>query len=365
MTNFKCFSPLQRLNAGLSHTKVFGNESKLNPFGNRRHHRFAACNDSFRDNLLGLNYSLRRIGEHYRLTYKKEDRIEAAKNKTIQNTILLSMDIESFIVRLKESLDCLAFFIPFYYRDPLIHKKMDARDLRDPWAFRTMKKHFIDGKTKDRVFKKILIENGDWIEDILWKRDILCHKFHRLSIDQDYWTNSCYAYLYEFNKKRDFIPDVLSYVSIMYFKLVKLLILIEAHFKNKCEKEIAGYQYFYAGSTYANRMNKIHYFFASFGKILDGKILIRIHPNMRNEIEPRLRQALSNLKIKCPKCKETRFKIKPTTENFVLIAAYCDCQKTIYLGDSVSKRFFPHFFDKNKKYWGLVPVYELEEKATF
>ena len=365
MASFKYFSPLQRLNAGFFKTKIFTGETKINLFGGRRYHRFAACSDSFRDNLLAVNYALRRIGEHYRLTYKKEDRLGATEYKVIKNTILLSIDLESFFLGLKKVLDCVSFFVPFYYKEPLKHDKQDARDLKNPWAFRTMKKHFITGKTKDTPFKEILTSNSDWIEDILWKRDILSHKFHRLSISQDYRTNSCYAYLYEFNKKRDFIPDVFLYVSITYFKLVRFLAAMEAHFKDKCQKEIVEYKYFHKGSSFANKMDKVHYFFASFGRFVDGKILIRVHPNRRNEIIPRLKLVLDDLNIRCSKCKKTIVKINPKVEHFVLISAHCNCRNTIPLGMSVSKRFFPHFFDRNQQYWDLVPVYKLEEKVTF
>ncbi len=94
MTNFKLFSPLQRLNDGLSAAKIFDGEPKINLFGGRRYHRFFACQESFRYNLLALNYILRRIGEHYQLTYSKEDRL--GKNKIIQNTALLAVDLEFF-----------------------------------------------------------------------------------------------------------------------------------------------------------------------------------------------------------------------------------------------------------------------------
>ena len=373
MANFKYFSPLQRLNAGLLQTKVFKGKTKIDLFGGRRYQRFNACSESFRHNLLGLNYNLRRIGEHYQLTYKKEDKLSVSKYKSVQNTILLSTDFESFFLKMKQLLDCVAYFIPFYYKKPLKHRvhglEEDVRDLSDPWAFRTMKKHFIGGKTKDKSFKEILIYNNDWIEDVLWKRDILYHKFHRLSVFQDYWTKSCYAYLYEFNKKRDFIPDVLSYVSIVYFKLIKFLEATETHFKNTCERGIRGYQYFHRGSSYANKMDRVHYFFASLGRYLDGKILIRIHPGIRNGIEERLDQALIDSDNRCQKCKrplsKSRPKVKPTVEYFVLISAHCGCGNKIYLGNSVSKRFFPYFFDRNDNYSDLVPVYKLEEKVTF
>lgn len=369
MTNFKYFSPFQRLNAGLYQASVFEGETKINHFGGRRYHRFNACQESFSDNLLDLNYSIRRIGEHYQLTYKKEDRLGAAKNKIIQNTVLLSLDLETFFLKVKALLDCVAFFVPFYFKMPIEHKiggqKQDARDLRDPWSFRTMKNHFIGEKTKDKLLKEILVNNDNWIKDILWKRDILYHKFHRLSVSHDYWTNSYYVYLYEFNKARDFIPDILSYVSTTYFNLVKFLEALEVHFKNKCEKEIADYKYFHQGSSFANKIDKVHYFFVSFGRFIDGKILIRVNPGMRNEIETRINQVLVDLNIKCLKCKKIIIKIKPTIENFVLIAAQCQCGDAINLGGSVSKRFYPHFFDRNQRYWDLVPVYKLEEKVTF
>ncbi len=363
MANFKYFSPLQRLNAGLFRAKVFEGETKINLFGGRRYHRFNACQDSFRDHLLGLNYSLRRIGEHYQLTYKKEDRLGAAKN--IQNTVLLEFDLETFFLKMKAVLDCVAFFVPFYYREPLFYGKKDARDLDDPWSFRSMRKNFIAGKTGDESFKKILVDNYDWIEGILNTRDILYHRFHRLSVSHDYWTNSCYAYLYEFNNVRNFIPDILQYVSITYFKLVTFLKAMEAHFKDKCEREISGYEYFHKGSSFANKIDKAHYFFTSLGRFIEGKILIRIHPGMRSEIEIRLNQVLADLNIKCPNCNKIIFKVKPTVENFVLITAHCNCGNTISLGGSVSKRFFPHFFDRNQHYWDLVPVYKLEDKLTF
>ncbi len=136
MTNFKLFSPLQRLNAGLYKAKVFEGEPKIALIGGRRYLRFAACQESFRGNLLALQYYLRRIGEHYQLTYKKEDRLSAGKNKIIQNTVLLGIDLESFFLKMKELLDCIAFFVPFYYSRPLDHQvggtQKDARDLRDP-----------------------------------------------------------------------------------------------------------------------------------------------------------------------------------------------------------------------------------------
>lgn len=365
MANFKYFSPLQKLNEGLFQARVFEGDTKIDLLGGRRYYRFVACQESFRDNLLDLNYSLRRIGEHYQLTYKKDDRLSAAKYKIIPNTILLSVDLETFFLKIKALLDCIAFFVPFYFSVPLLHQKQDVKDLRNPWAFRTMKKHFIDGKTIDRPFKIILSDNNDWIEDILWKRDVLYHKFHRLSVSQDYWTNSCYAYLYEFNKIRDFIPDILSYVSVAYFNLVKFLEALEAHFKNKCEKEIADYKYFHEGSSFGNKMDKVHYFFVSFGRLLEGKILMRIHPGMRKEIEARLIPILINLNFRCSKCKKYVVKVKPTVENFVLISTRCACGNIIPLGGSVSKRFFPFFFNRNQQYWSLVPVYKIEEKVTF
>ena len=184
-------------------------------------------------------------------------------------------------------------------------------------------------------------------------------------MSHDYWTNSCFAYLYEFNKLRDFIPDILLYVSSTYFKLVTFLKAIETHFKNKCEKEMTGYAYFYEGSSFANKIDKVHYFFVSLGRLIDGKILIRINPGTRKEIETRLNQALTDLDIKCSKCKKIIFNVKPTVEDFVLITARCNCGNSIPLGGSVSKRFFPHFFDRNQNYWDLVPVYKLEEKVTF
>ncbi len=362
---------MQRLNAGFRDPVAFGGEKKINMFGGRRYHRFIACGEAFRQNILSINWILRRIGEHYQLTYKKADRLSAGKYQTIQNTHLLGMDLELFFLKLKMLLDCLAFFIPFYYKDPLFYRsggiQKDARDLNDPWAFRTLSNHFLGGKTKDVKFRKILQINTDWIEDVLWKRDILQHKFHRMAVSHDYCTTSCYAYLYEFNKKRDFIPDVLAYVSVIYFKLVKFLKDIEEHFKGVCDKEIQGYEYFYAGSSYSSRLDKAHLFFVSEGRVLSDKILIRIHPNLRDGIEALLTKILNDLKMTCRKCKKVDFRIRPTVEHYVLISAYCNCGNVLPMSNSVSKRFTPHYFDRNNDsdLWDLRPEYKLEEKVTY
>ena len=371
MPNFKHFSPIQRLNAGFRDPQAFGSEKKINMFGGRRYHRFIACGEAFRQNILAINWILRRIAEHYKLTYKKEDRLSAGKYQIIQNTILLSMDLESFFLKLKIVLDCVAFFVPFYYKDPLLHKsngvQKDARDLNDPWAFRTMSNHFMSGKKRDVKFRKILQVNADWIEDVLWKRDILQHKFHRMSVSHDYWTTNCYAYLYEFNQKRDFIPDVLAYVSVIYFKLVRFLKETEEHFKGVCEREILGYKYFHEGSSYSSRLDKSHLFFVAKGRVLNDKILIRIHPNLRSGIEALSVKILNDLKMVCRKCRKVNFKIRPTIEHYILISAQCSCGNVLPLSNSVAKRFTPHYFDRNNDsdLWDLRPEYKLEEKVTY
>ncbi|GEM_PF-3575681 len=369
MPNFKYFSPIQRLNAGLIKCESIIEDQKINLFGGKRYHRFVACGEAFRDNLLGLNWILCRIGEHFKLTYTKSDRIGSSTYRSIENTVLLSLDLEAFVLKMKEILDSFAFFVPFYYKNSPKHWEKimlkDARDLNSPWAFRSMREHFINGKTKDETFRSILKQNYDWTEDILWKRDILYHKFHRSLICCDYNTHGCYAFIYEFNKKRDFIPNVLLYVSNIYFKLARFLKHAEAHFKETCEKEFSNYQYFHDGSSYSNRMDKTHYFFLALGRMVEGKILIRIHPNLRGDIDKLLNEILSTLKFKCKKCKKYKFVSKPTTEHFVLISSFCHCGNRILLNDDVSKRFVPHFLDRNSDLWDLVPIYKIEEKITF
>ncbi len=208
--NFKQFHPLYKLNSGLMNSDVF-KALKEKPFDTHpRHQRFAACMESFRNNLLILEYLLGRIAEHHHITYSTSERQYFDGYKFVQNTIVLGIDLKMFYVTIKILLDNIAFFIPFYYDAPILWRKEDVRDAKKPWDFRSMKVHFIKKYPSfDSEFARFLSESTIWTDDICDIRNFLVHRFHDISINQDFWTATSYGFLYEFTRKKDFIPDIL------------------------------------------------------------------------------------------------------------------------------------------------------------
>lgn len=357
---FKQFAPLNKLNMGLLRSEVF--ESEINRFPleyGLRYRKFVSCTESFRRYLLSLRYILDRIASHFSITYNKKDRQGIEKNRVIRNTVLLSVDLDAFFITMKILLDHVAFFTPFYYKQPLIKNKKDVRDLEFPWSFRSMKNYFFDEhRDFDLEFTELLLKNFPWMDDICDTRDFLVHRFHDFLIGQDYWTQTCFAFLYELlNKKKDFIPDILSYIAKIYFEFTKFLKDYEVLFKNKCEMQFPSFRYFYEGSTYANGLDRTHLFFASLGRILKNRILIRIHPNRRDIVSNKLEEIMKEEKCICTKCKDYKFQIRPTVEEFILISAQCVCGNSLSIPLIVEKKFFPHFMDQNQRdnFWGLIP----------
>ena len=364
---FKQFAPLNKLNMGLLSSEVFESEKNRFPLERSpRYKKFVACTESFRRYLLSLNYILDRVASHFSVTYNKKDRQNIDKNRVVRNTVLLSVDLDAFFITMKILLDHIAFFTPFYYKEPLKKDKKDARDLKFPWSFRSMKKHFLNNHEDfDPEFNELLLRHLPWMDDICDTRDFLVHRFHDFSIGQDYWTQTCFAFLYElFNEKKDFIPDILSYIAKIYFEFTKFLKDYEVLFKNKCEMQFSSFRYFYEGNTYANRLDRTHLFFAALGRVLKNKILIRIHPNRRNIISNKLEEIMKSEKCICIKCKSYKFQIKSTVEEYILISAQCACGNPLSIPFIVEKKFFPYFMDQNQRnvFWGLIP-YTLDKQG--
>lgn len=356
---FKRFAPLNKLNMGLTRSEVFkSKKGSLFLDSSPRYQRFAACMESFGRNFLSLKYILDRIASHFHITYSKEDRERAGEYRMVKNTVLLCVDLDVFFITMKILLDDIAFFTPFYYKEPVIFKKEDVRDSEFPWSFRSMKKYFLEEKKAfGQEFTDLLREHSPWMDDICDIRKFLVHRFHDLDINHDFWTRTCFAFLYEFNTRKDFIPDILSYVAKTYFKFVRFLKDYEALFKNKCEKQFPSFEYFYEGSTYAKALDKVHLFFASLGRILDNRILIRVHPNRRDIVTSKLEEIMREEKCICNKCGSYKFQIRPTVEEFILISVQCTCGNLLPIPFIVEKKFFPYFMDQNRRenFWGLIP----------
>lgn len=359
-SSFKQFAPLNRLNAGLVRSKVFKSE-KEGPFlsSTPRYQRFLACMESFGRNLLGLEYILDRISSHFHITYSREDRRRAGEYRPVKNIVLLRVDLIMFFMTTKILLDNVAFFTPFYYREPIMNGKgKDVRDLERPWDFRSMKSHFTrNNRVLDQRFCDLLRNHSPWTDEICDIRKFLVHRFHDLLIDHDFWTRTYFAFLYEFNRRKDFIPDVLSYVAKVYFKFVRFLRDYEALFKYNCENQFASFEYFFQGGSYAKGLDEKHLFFVSLGRILNNKILIRIHPNRRDIITSKLEEIMREEKCTCNICGSYNFQIRPTVEQYILISVQCGCGKRLPIPFLVEKKFFPYFMVKNRRenLWGLIP----------
>lgn len=345
---------------GLLRSEVFEFEKNHFPLDySPRYKKFVACTESFRRHLLSLKYILDRVASHFSVTYNKQDRHNIDKNRIVRNTVLLSIDLDAFFITMKILLDHIALFTPFYYKGPLMKNKKDVRDLEYPWSFRAMKNYFlVEHKDFDTEFADLLFNHSPWMDDVCDTRDFLVHRFHNLSINHDYWTQTYFAFLYEsLIKKKDFIPDILSYIAKIYFEFTKFLKDYEVLFKNKCEIQFLSFKYFYEGSTYANGLDRTHLFFAALGRILKNRILIRIHPNRRDLILTKLEEIMKEEKCVCAKCNSYKFQIRPTVEEFILISAQCVCGKPLPIPFIVEKKFFPYFMDQNQRdvFWGLIP----------
>lgn len=361
--SFKQFNPFYKLNSGLFDTEIFGEKRIFLRNEESRYTKFAACIQSFERNLIRLHHILNRIAEHLNITYGINDRKKAGRYK-VQNTIALGLDVNMFIITVKVLLDNIAFFTPFYYKEPTIWGKKDARDRKYPWSFSQMKTHFIGNiLSRDEDFLKILEKNSDWSDSVCGLRNSVLHKFHDLVINYDYWTDTYYAFLYNFNTKIDFIPDVLSYVARIYYKFVKFSKEYEHFFKTRCEKQFSSYEYFHKGYAVARALNKGHLFFGGLGRLIENKVLIKIHPNRRDKISTLLSKFLQEENIACGICHSYDFNVKPTVNEFVLISIKCSCGKPLSIPIIIEKKFFPHFMDPNDRptFWGLIP-YTLGQK---
>jgi len=367
--SFKQYNPLYKLNMGLIRSEVFAEERSFGKERSFRYKRFSACMESFSRNYMRLERLLDRLAKDHNITYTKEDRTNVSKYQQVKDSMLLGNDLVMFFIVMKILLDDVAFFTPFYYRNPIPYgRKKKISDLRDSewaWNFKQMRGCFFGKNSPDEEFASLLKGERDWIDEVCHIRNLLIHVFHDLSIDHDYWTSAYYAFLYEFNQRKDFMPNVLTYVAKIYYRFGRFLNNYEQFFKKRCEKQFPSFEYFYEGHTTAGGLNKTHLFFGGLGRILYNKILIRIHPNIRGKIQPMLENFLREENIACDICKAYDIETKPTVENFVLVSVKCKCGNSLPIPMIVEKKFYPNFMDKGRRNlrlrWGLIP-YTLDKK---
>lgn len=359
-SSFKQFNPLRRLNTSLTRSEAF-QPKKQHDFldSDPPYQRFEACTTSFERNFLSLQRTLDRIASHFHIAYSKDDGARTGQYMVVKDAILLSVDLQTFFVTMKILLDDIAFFTPFYYKRAISRRKdKDMRDSERPWGFREMKGYFLKEKScPDQQFADLLGKHSLWMDEVCDIRRLLLHRFHSLVIDHDFWTRSYFAFVYEFNRRKGFIPDVFLYVAKVYFKLVRFLRDYEVIFKNRCAEQFSSFEYFSEGCSYVRKLNEVHLFFASLGRILDNRILIRVHRNRRRTIARKLEEIMREENLVCNECCSFGFQIRPTVEESVLISAQCACGKALPIPLIVEKKFFPYFMDKNRREnsWGLIP----------
>lgn len=284
----------------------------------------------------------------------------------MKNTFALENDLLLFFTVLKIFLDDIAFLLPFYFKEPIRvgAKKPDMRDMERPKDFRSLKKFFYDNEDIDNEFVDILKANEEWTDELCDIRKFLMHRFHDLSINNDWWTQSYYGLLYEFNDIKRFIPDILAYVAKIYYRFVRFTKGIEKHFKNRCQEQFPDFEYFGSGRPFANSLDKTHLFFAGLGKLLENKIIIRVQgEKFRRQIPKILEHFMREEKVVCNSCDKFKFQIKPTVEHYVVISSHCNCGGPLPIPLSVERKFYPHFMDQNtgKIAERLIP-YELKIK---
>ncbi|MBC8472914.1 MAG: hypothetical protein H8D56_25920 [Planctomycetes bacterium] len=305
------------------------------------------------------------IARHFHISFNSKDRKSPYKFQLVKNDFGLGNDLLLFFTIIKILLDDISFFIPFYYKQSFKYgrKNEDLRDLDRPLDFQSLKHYFYDYKNIDNEFVEILKANEEWINDICDKRKFLIHRFHDLSIHNDWWIHAYFAFFYTFNDVKCFIPNVLTYVSRMYYNFVKFTTNIEEHFKSICQKQFSEFEYFEEGYASSRGLDKTHLFFAGLGRLLENKILIRIHPVRRNKITKTLEYFMREEKVICNKCNISNCKIQPTIEDFVIISSHCDCGKSLPIPLRVEEKFYPHFMDQSQKQViGQLVSYDLKIK---
>lgn len=359
-SSFKQFGPLLRLNTSLIHSEAFQPKKQVDFLrSDPPYKRFEACTTSFERNLLSLQRTLDRIASHFHITYSRDDPARSGEYIVVRDPVLLRLDLQTFFVTMKVLLDDIAFFTPFYYKNAISWgKDKDVRDSKWPWGFIQMKRHFLEDKSRaDQQFTDLLRKHSPWTDEVCKMRRLLLHRFHNLVIDHDFWTRSYFACVCEFYRRKDFIPDVFLYVAKVYFKLVRFLKDYEVLFKKSCAEQFSSFDYFSEGSPYAGKLNEVHLFFASLGRILENRILIRVHHNRRGTIANKLERIMREGNLVCNECRSYRFQVRPTVEEFVLISAQCDCGKALPIPLIVEKKFFPYFMNQNRRenLWGLIP----------
>lgn len=352
LRNFRQFFPLHRLNSGVSKLDIF-NRDKSKPLElGFRLKRFAACMESFHRNTIRLHRLLDSIAKRFNIPYNSKDRKSPYQFQLVLNDFGLGNDLLLFFTIIKILLDDIAFFVPFYFKESLKYgrKNKDLRDIDRVLDFQTLKHYLYDHKNIDNGFVEILKANEEWINDICDKRKFLIHGFHDLSVHNDWWTHAYFAFFYEFNDAKVFIPNVLTYVSKMYYHFVKFTTDFEEHFKNMCQEQFSEFEYFEAGHAYSSGLGKTHLFFAGLGRLLENKILIRIHQARRNQIPKILEYFMREENVVCNTCNMFKTQIQPTIEHYVIISSYCECGKSLQIPLKVEKKFYPHFMDQNQKH---------------
>jgi len=249
-------------------------------------------------------------------------------------------------------IDDMAFYVPFYFQDAIKYDKgtPDLRDKKHYPAFRAVRDFFYKEHVLDEGFVGILKSNEEWINEISETRNFLIHNFHDLSLNSDCWTDSYYVFFYEFHNIKSFIPNALTYVAKMYFNFVKFTKDYEEHFKRRCQGQFPEFEYFEGGHATSSGLGKTHLFYAGLGKLLEDKILIRIHSGRRKNIPKVLEYFMREEGIVCESCDLHNFKIQPTVEHYVKISAFCGCGNPLPIPSSIEKKFFPYFMDQNRKH---------------
>jgi hypothetical protein len=364
LKSFRQFYPLNRLNSGVSKLDIFNRDySKPLQFSSRQR-RFYSCKSSFDRNFIRLHRLLDSIANHLDISYNSKDRKQPYQYRLAKKRIELCSDLFLFFVVMKVLLDDMAFFVPFYFSEPI--KTRSCPDLRDnirPLSFGPLKEFFLKNEDLDKGFVNILRANNEWTKEISETRNFLVHGFHELSLHNDFWTHSHCALFYEFNTLKNYIPNILTYVAKTYFNFVRFTQECEEHFKKMCEIRFSNFEYFDQGYAYSGGLGKTHLYFAGLGRLLHNRILIRIHPRVRPSIPKILEYFMREENIVCSICTRFEIKIKPSIENHVIISSNCGCGNPLPIPLKVERKFFPHFMDQNQKHIidSLVP-YEFKIK---
>ncbi len=347
--NFKHFTPLIRLNAGIIGSEIFNKEDMF-PNQSLKYRNFDSCQESFRKNYDLLYKTLYSISENLDIEYDSKKRVKEYKLVHINRSFELSSNLLMFYVILKILLDDIAFMIPFYFKEIISYNRCeDMRNSVRPWSYKSMENHFTT-KNIDTDFCLLLQENSSWTKEVCDIRNFLLHGFHGISVHYDMWTFSSFTLFYESYMLKEFIPNIATYVARIYFKFVKFIKNLESYFKQRSEREIQSFEYFYEGYITANGINKIHLFYCGLGKLLENKILIKMHPNRRKKIKQIMLPILDRENIECKNCNSKEYKIntKETSENYVLISVTCKCNKPIVIPLIVEKKFYPYFMERSK-----------------